>query len=63
VAAKPALTIVIASTRPGRAGLPIAEWFTGRARDHGGVEVADGENHMVKPGDHGVHIGSRTSTI
>jgi len=40
VAAKPALTIVIASTRPGRAGLPIAEWFTGRAREHGGFEVA-----------------------
>jgi NAD(P)H-dependent FMN reductase len=39
----PHLTVVIASTRPGRAGLPIAEWFTARARAHGGfeVEVAD----------------------
>jgi NAD(P)H-dependent FMN reductase len=39
----PTLTVVIGSTRPGRAGLPIAEWFTDRARSHGGfdVEVAD----------------------
>jgi NAD(P)H-dependent FMN reductase len=40
VAGKPTLTIVIASTRPGRAGLPIAEWFTARAQAHGGFEVA-----------------------
>jgi NAD(P)H-dependent FMN reductase len=40
---KPKLTIVIASTRPGRIGLPIGQWIEGRARDHGGfeVEVAD----------------------
>jgi NAD(P)H-dependent FMN reductase len=31
--------IVIASTRPGRSGLPIAEWFTGRAREHAGFEI------------------------
>jgi NAD(P)H-dependent FMN reductase len=39
----PTLTVIIGSTRPGRAGQPIAEWFTGRARSHGGfdVEVAD----------------------
>lgn len=39
----PTLTIIIGSTRPGRAGEPIAEWFAGRARTHGGfdVEVAD----------------------
>lgn len=35
----PTLTIVIASTRPGRAGLPIAEWFADRARAHGGFDV------------------------
>lgn len=35
----PVLTIVIASTRPGRAGLPIAQWFTGLAEKHGGFEV------------------------
>lgn len=39
----PLLTIVIGSTRPGRAGLPIGRWFTEVARAHGGfeVEVAD----------------------
>jgi NAD(P)H-dependent FMN reductase len=39
----PVLTIVIASTRPGRVGLPIAEWFAERARAHGGfdIDVAD----------------------
>jgi len=35
----PNLTVIIASTRPGRAGLPIAEWFTARAREHGGFDV------------------------
>src|ERR1700679_3784003 len=37
------LTIIVGSTRPGRAGQPIAEWFADRARAHGGfeVEVAD----------------------
>ncbi|HET8629302.1 MAG TPA: NAD(P)H-dependent oxidoreductase [Thermomicrobiales bacterium] len=40
---KPTLLIVIASTRPGRVGLPVAEWFKERAAAHGGfaVEVAD----------------------
>jgi len=39
----PRLVVIIGSTRPGRAGLPIAEWFVERARAHGGfdVEVAD----------------------
>jgi NAD(P)H-dependent FMN reductase len=35
----PLLSIIIGSTRPGRAGLPIAEWFAGRARRHGGFEL------------------------
>jgi len=35
----PRLTIVIASTRPGRAGRPIAEWFADRARTHGAFDV------------------------
>lgn len=34
------LTVVIASTRPGRAGLPIGQWFIGRAEAHGGFEIA-----------------------
>jgi NAD(P)H-dependent FMN reductase len=33
------LQIVIASTRPGRVGLPVANWFDARARAHGGFEV------------------------
>ncbi len=39
----PVLRIIIASTRPGRAGLPVADWFIGVARDHDGfdVEVTD----------------------
>jgi NAD(P)H-dependent FMN reductase len=36
----PNLTIVIASTRPGRAGLPIGTWFAERARAHGGFDVS-----------------------
>jgi NAD(P)H-dependent FMN reductase len=35
----PTLTIIIGSTRPGRAGLPIAQWFTGRAVAHGAFDV------------------------
>jgi NAD(P)H-dependent FMN reductase len=40
---KPVLLVVVASTRPGRVGLPVARWFEQVARDHGGfaVEVAD----------------------
>ena len=39
----PTLTVIVGSTRPGRAGQPIAEWFAERARTHGGfdVEIAD----------------------
>ncbi len=39
----PKLLIVIASTRPGRIGLPVANWLLERAREHGGfeLEVAD----------------------
>jgi NAD(P)H-dependent FMN reductase len=36
---RPALMIVIASTRPGRIGLPVGEWIESRARAHGGFEV------------------------
>ena len=39
----PKLMVVIASTRPGRVGLPVAQWFEAQAVAHGGfdVEVAD----------------------
>jgi NAD(P)H-dependent FMN reductase len=36
---RPTLQIVIASTRPGRVGLPVAEWFRDRAGAHGGFEL------------------------
>jgi len=34
------LSVIIASTRPGRAGLPIARWFFERARSHGRFDLA-----------------------
>jgi NAD(P)H-dependent FMN reductase len=37
---RPRLTVIIASTRPGRAGLPIAQWFTARAQAQGSFDVA-----------------------
>lgn len=35
----PKLSIIIASTRPGRVGLPVAEWFRDRALEHDGFDV------------------------
>jgi NAD(P)H-dependent FMN reductase len=35
------LGIVVASTRPGRLGLPIAQWFDAEARTHGGFDEVD----------------------
>jgi NAD(P)H-dependent FMN reductase len=35
----PRLHVIIASTRPGRVGPTIADWFVERAKDHGGFEV------------------------
>jgi NAD(P)H-dependent FMN reductase len=37
---KPKLLIVIASTRPGRVGLPVARWFEEHARAHDGFDVS-----------------------
>lgn len=34
------LLIVIASTRPGRVGLPVGRWVERRAREHGAFDVA-----------------------
>ena len=43
LSAMPTLQIIIASTRPGRVGLPVADWFAARASAHGGfdLDVAD----------------------
>jgi len=35
----PRLGILIGSTRPGRGGLPVAQWFIERARRHGAFEL------------------------
>ncbi len=35
----PKLMVIVASTREGRAGLPIGKWFIERAREHGGFDV------------------------
>jgi NAD(P)H-dependent FMN reductase len=36
---RPLLQIIVASTRPGRVGEPIAQWFAGYAREHGAFDV------------------------
>ncbi|KAA0095966.1 NADPH-dependent oxidoreductase [Mycolicibacterium sp. P1-18] len=36
---KPVLQVVVASTRPGRVGRPVADWFAARATGHGGFDV------------------------
>ena len=36
---KPVLQIIIASTRPGRVGLPVARWFDSVAREQGAFDV------------------------
>ena len=53
----PNLTIIIASTRPGRSGLPIGRWFAERARAHRGFDVtvadlADVDLPMLDEPDH-----------
>jgi NAD(P)H-dependent FMN reductase len=35
----PRLMIILASTRPGRVGAPVARWFTAHAERHGGFDV------------------------
>lgn len=39
----PTLLVIIGSTRPGRVGEPVADWFVGCAKEHGGfdLDVAD----------------------
>lgn len=36
---RPRLAIIVASTRPGRQGIALAEWFQGAAEKHGGFEI------------------------
>jgi NAD(P)H-dependent FMN reductase len=34
------LLVVVASTRPGRVGLPVSQWFVDAAKAHGGFQVS-----------------------
>ena len=36
---KPTLQVVVASTRPGRVGPVVSDWFVRLAEEHGGFEV------------------------
>ena len=36
---RPTLTVIVGSTRPGRVGLPVAQWICERARVHGAFDV------------------------
>lgn len=36
---RPRLLIIVASTRPGRVGLPVGQWFRAQAEQFGGFEV------------------------
>jgi NAD(P)H-dependent FMN reductase len=36
---RPTLLIIVASTRPGRVGLRVAEWFEARARGQGDFDI------------------------
>lgn len=36
---RPALHVIVASTRPGRVGLPVGRWFHQRAVEHGAFDV------------------------
>jgi NAD(P)H-dependent FMN reductase len=40
---KPNLLVIVASTRPGRIGRPIGDWFLRVAREHGGFEVTEAD--------------------
>jgi hypothetical protein len=35
----PKLSVVVASTRPNRVGLPVAHWFVAQAKAHGAFDV------------------------
>jgi NAD(P)H-dependent FMN reductase len=35
----PTLHVIVASTRPGRIGRPVGEWFAAQAREHGAFDV------------------------
>ena len=44
---QPKLLIIISSTRPGRIGVPVANWFVEQARAHGGFELELADLHEL----------------
>jgi len=39
----PNLLVIVGSTRPGRVGRPVADWFLNVAREHGGFDVHEAD--------------------
>ena len=46
----PTLTVIVGSTRPGRAGGPIADWFIEQARQHVPVAVINPSHSYLASG-------------
>jgi NAD(P)H-dependent FMN reductase len=44
---KPKLLVIVASTRPGRVGRPVGDWFTKTAIAHGGFEVEEADLQVL----------------
>jgi NAD(P)H-dependent FMN reductase len=53
----PVLQVIVASTRPGRVGLPVGEWITSVAREHGAFapELVDLKEVALPPLDEPRH--------
>ena len=43
MADRPSLLVIVASTRPGRLGRPVGDWFVARAQEHGAFVVDDAD--------------------
>ena len=43
MAPTPILLVIVASTRPGRVGRPVADWFRRAAEDHGGFSIDEAD--------------------
>ena len=59
----PSLLVIIASTRPGRVGKPIGDWFVERARDHGGFDVAVADLLELTPKEEMRFLAGQRRTI
>jgi NAD(P)H-dependent FMN reductase len=43
----PKLLVIVASTRPGRVGRPVGDWFLKAARQHGGFDVSEADLAVI----------------